>query len=271
MNPACSLLWVLQEQTWVWLHPPTFALQEGLVPFLLHAGPGQRWQRAGPREVGASCRVPCRVGPHASPGTGSGAWDGNTALPPGMMRAVRNKSRHRRVVAGSGGFGRGGGGVSAWGGLVPMPPLWVPPTQPAAREEQQHRQPAGQRRHRHPAARLRHGLPSLPSPGHQHLQAEAVQRGRARLLPGEPAGVSPALGGWGETLSINGRYLSKAPGAGPCWSPACGGPGACGACVPVVLKQRMGRVEARCPGVVRTARGWRRAALQPLFVVRRTT
>lgn len=57
---------------------PAFAFQEGLVSFLLHACPRQRWQRAGAHEVGA---------PRASTGAAGALRDGDPPLLPALIRA----------------------------------------------------------------------------------------------------------------------------------------------------------------------------------------
>lgn len=68
----------------------------------------------------------------------------------------------------------------------PLSPL---SPQPAAGQEQQHRQPPGQGRPGHPSPRLRHLLPGLPHSEYWDFQAETLQCGGSCLLSGEPWGL----------------------------------------------------------------------------------
>lgn len=87
--------------------------------------------------------------------------------------------------------------------------LRPPPPQPAAGQKQQHREPPGQGGAGPPPARLQRIVPRLPCPDSRHLQAEALQCGRARLLPGEqhratPKGPTPEGAPAGKVVPVPG-------------------------------------------------------------------
>lgn len=127
-------------------------------------------------------------------------WDpspGEASRPPGSTRPC---------------LGRRGQPLVRPPGAAQAHPLHRCP-QPAAGEEQQHWQPPGQGGPGPPAPRLRLGLPGLPCPDGWHLQAEALQCGGARLLPGERG---PRRGGhgwvWAPAQGVTGGHSPASSG-----------------------------------------------------------